>query len=42
VRKAMQFVWMETVDDGVRAALEPNRADRHGTAAAPRAASVGG
>jgi ATP-dependent Lon protease len=37
VRKAMGFVWLETVDDAVRAALEPVQAKR----AAPSAASGG-
>ena len=37
VRKAMAFVWLETVDDAVHAALEPHAAAE----AAPRAASGG-
>ena len=39
-RKTMQFIWLETVDDAVRAGLEPP-AERQAPAAAepPRAAS---
>ena len=37
VRKAMSFVWLDTVDDAVQAALEP-----HAAASAPRAAASGG
>jgi ATP-dependent Lon protease len=38
VRKAMSFVWLETVDDAVRAALESHAAE----SAPPRAAASGG
>jgi ATP-dependent Lon protease len=41
VRKAMRFVWLETVDDAVRAALEPREAEHAAEAAPARAASVG-
>jgi ATP-dependent Lon protease len=37
VRQAMEFVWLETVDDAVRAGLEPRA-----TAAAPQRAASGG
>jgi ATP-dependent Lon protease len=37
VRKGMQFVWLDTVDDAVHAALEP-----HGAAEAPQRAASGG
>jgi ATP-dependent Lon protease len=32
VRQSMQFVWLDTVDDAVRAALEPQGADHHAAA----------
>jgi ATP-dependent Lon protease len=38
VRKAMSFVWLDTVDDAVQAALEPPAAE----SAPPRAAGSGG
>ncbi len=39
VRKTMAFVWLETVDDAVRAALEPHDARRTPAEEPPRAAS---
>jgi ATP-dependent Lon protease len=41
VRKAMRFVWLETVDDAVRAALEPREAEQAAEAAPGRGASGG-
>ena len=37
-RKGMAFVWLDTVDDAVQAALEPHAAE----SAPPRAAASGG
>ncbi len=39
VRKSMAFVWLETVDDAVRVALEPPEARSEPTQGAPHAAS---
>jgi ATP-dependent Lon protease len=41
VRQAMAFVWLETVDDAVRAALGPREAERPPAEAPARAASAG-
>jgi ATP-dependent Lon protease len=41
VRQAMSFVWLETVDDAVRAALEPREAERTQAEPPARAASGG-
>jgi ATP-dependent Lon protease len=41
VRKIMSFVWLETVNDAVRAALEPRQAEDAAEAAPARAASGG-
>ncbi|MBO0765042.1 MAG: endopeptidase La [Hyphomicrobiaceae bacterium] len=41
VRKAMRFVWLETVDDAVLAALEPRRAEPTGQTLPAHAASDG-
>jgi ATP-dependent Lon protease len=40
VRHAMSFVWLETVDDAVRAALQPRQADRSPAEPPARAASA--
>jgi ATP-dependent Lon protease len=39
VRKTMQFTWLETVDDAVRAGLEPPDARQPPAAEPPRTAS---
>ena len=39
VRRTMQFVWLETVDDAVRAGLEPHDARHTPVQEPPRAAS---
>jgi ATP-dependent Lon protease len=41
VRKSMEFVWLETVDDAVRTALAPSAAGRACAEAPPRVASGG-
>jgi ATP-dependent Lon protease len=41
VRDAMEFVWLETVDDAVRAALEPHGAEHPVSGEAPPRAAAG-
>src|SRR5262249_9210638 len=41
VRQGMQFVWLDTVDDAVRAALEPHAAEHPAAAEAPPRAASG-